>query len=102
MKSWQIFVFTLIPLALVFAGVIAGSLDGSDSEREVFPTPEPGSLAPLPASRQLLAVMPHEQRAGRAAVAPGNVTPAAPAAAAFTEPAGSVLTPLTPATLPPV
>jgi len=35
-KSWQIFVFSLIPLALVFVGVIAGSFDGVDSEREEF------------------------------------------------------------------
>jgi hypothetical protein len=43
-KTWQIFVFSLIPLALVFAGVIIGSLHGSDSEAEVFPT------APAPAA----------------------------------------------------
>ena len=40
-KSWQIFVFSLIPLALVFAGVIIGSMDGIDAEREVFPTQAP-------------------------------------------------------------
>jgi hypothetical protein len=39
LKTWQIFVFTLIPLALVFAGVVAGSLHGTDSQKEVFPTP---------------------------------------------------------------
>ena len=40
-KSWQIFVFSLIPLALVFAGVIIGSMTGVDAEREVFPTRPP-------------------------------------------------------------
>jgi hypothetical protein len=40
-KIWQIFVFSLIPLALVFAGVIIGSMDGIDAEREVFPTQAP-------------------------------------------------------------
>lgn len=40
-KTWQIFIFSLIPLLLVFAGVIGGSIHGSDSEREVFPTPGP-------------------------------------------------------------
>jgi plastocyanin len=40
-KSWQIFVFSLIPLALVFAGVIIGSMDGLDAQREVFPTQAP-------------------------------------------------------------
>ena len=44
-KSWQIFIFSLIPLALVFAGVIGGSLHGSDSELEEFP-----AAAPAPAS----------------------------------------------------
>jgi hypothetical protein len=42
-KTWQIFVFSLIPLALVFAGVFIGSIHGSDSEREVFPTPAPAA-----------------------------------------------------------
>lgn len=40
-KSWQIFIFSLVPLALVFAGVIIGSMDGIDAEREVFPTRAP-------------------------------------------------------------
>ena len=40
-KSWQIFVFSLVPLALVFAGVIIGSMHGVDSAQEVFPTPAP-------------------------------------------------------------
>ena len=42
-KSWQVFVFSLVPLALVFAGVIIGSFHGSDSSKEVFPTPPPSS-----------------------------------------------------------
>ena len=42
-KSWQVFVFSLVPLALVFAGVIVGSMHGVDSEKEVFPTPPPSS-----------------------------------------------------------
>ena len=40
-KSWQIFVFSLVPLALVFAGVIIGSMFGVDSELETFPTQAP-------------------------------------------------------------
>ena len=38
-RSWQIFVFSLVPLALIFAGVIGGSMHGTDSEKEKFPTP---------------------------------------------------------------
>jgi len=53
-KTWQIFVFSLIPLALVFAGVIIGSMDGIDAEREVFPTQAPqaenGAPPPTPGS----------------------------------------------------
>ncbi len=45
MKSWQIFFFTLIPLALVFMGVVGGSFDGIDSELETFPTQEPRATA---------------------------------------------------------
>jgi plastocyanin len=40
-KTWQIFVFSLVPLALVFAGVIIGSVHGVDSRQEVFPTQAP-------------------------------------------------------------
>ena len=40
-KTWQIFFFSVIPLALVFAGVIIGSQRGVDASREVFPTPGP-------------------------------------------------------------
>jgi hypothetical protein len=38
---WHIFLFSLVPLALVFVGVIMGSFDGIDAEREVFPTQPP-------------------------------------------------------------
>jgi plastocyanin len=41
LKAWQVFVFSLIPLALVFIGVIGGSFHGADSAAEVFPTAAP-------------------------------------------------------------
>ncbi len=45
----SIFIFSLVPLALVFAGVIIGSMRGVDAEREVFPTQAPAANAgPLP------------------------------------------------------
>ena len=44
-KSWQVFVFSLVPLALVFAGVIIGSYHGSNSSPEVFPTAAPASAS---------------------------------------------------------
>ena len=47
-KIWQVFVFSLVPLALVFAGVIIGSYRGVDSDREVFPTAAPASSAAAP------------------------------------------------------
>lgn len=47
-KTWQIFVFSLIPLALVFAGVIIGSYDGIDTEPEVFATAPPPTEGPPP------------------------------------------------------
>lgn len=52
-KSWQVFAFSLIPLALVFVGVIVGSIhfSGADSEAEIFPTAGPstsGGAAPTP------------------------------------------------------
>jgi plastocyanin len=37
-KLIQVFIFSLIPLALVFVGVIGASFHGSDSDPEVFPT----------------------------------------------------------------
>jgi plastocyanin len=40
-KSWQVFVFCLVFLALLFAGVIIGSIHGSDSEAQVIPTVPP-------------------------------------------------------------
>ena len=42
-KSWQIFVFSLVPLALVFTGVIIGSMHGVDSEKEKFAPPPASS-----------------------------------------------------------
>ena len=41
LKSWQVFVFSLVPLALVFAGVIIGSMHGTDSKLQVYPTAAP-------------------------------------------------------------
>jgi plastocyanin len=59
-KSWQIFVFSLVPLALVFAGVIIGSMHGTDSELQVFPTQAPRAEngeapgpTPVPGATQL-------------------------------------------------
>ena len=51
-KTWQIFVFSLIPLALVFIGVIGGSMRGVDAEREIFPTaaPQQVRVAPTPSA----------------------------------------------------
>ncbi len=40
-KWWQIILFSLLPLALVFAGVIGGSFHGVDSAKESFPTAAP-------------------------------------------------------------
>jgi len=47
-KTWQVLVFSLIPLALVFAGVIIGSMDGIDAQRQVIPTQAPTSEATAP------------------------------------------------------
>ncbi|HEX5370163.1 MAG TPA: cupredoxin domain-containing protein [Dehalococcoidia bacterium] len=52
-KSWQIFVFSLVPLALVFAGVIIGAHRGIDASREVYPTAAPSQAtvaAPTPSA----------------------------------------------------
>ena len=38
-------VFSLVPLALAFIGVIGGSFHGSDSDPEVFPTAAPPSAS---------------------------------------------------------
>jgi plastocyanin len=53
LKSWQVFVFSLIPLALVFIGVIGGSFYGSGAKHEVFPTPapQPTSSGPQPTAQ---------------------------------------------------
>jgi hypothetical protein len=45
---WQVFIFSLVPLALVFIGVIGSSFQGVDSEREDVPTPPATSGAPPP------------------------------------------------------
>lgn len=56
-KAWQIFVFTLIPLALVLAGVILGSIHGSDSRPEQFQRPVPtprGMIIEMPRGVELV------------------------------------------------
>ena len=40
-KMKSIFIFSLVPLALVFAGVTIGSMRGIDAQREPIPTPAP-------------------------------------------------------------
>ena len=67
-KSWQVFVFSLVPLALVFAGVIIGSMHGIDSEKEVFPTPPPSTSSSSSGS---------SGSSSAAAAAPGTLTLAA-------------------------
>ncbi len=62
-KAWQIFLFSLIPLALVFAGVIGSAFRGVDSAAEDVPTPVaapsswlPGDApAPAPATSEAAA-----------------------------------------------
>ena len=53
-SMWQVFIFSLIPLALVFAGVIVGSMHGKDSNMEDFdaapPPPPAGSPTRAPGS----------------------------------------------------
>jgi plastocyanin len=68
-KSWQIFVFSLVPLALVFAGVIIGSMHGTDSKLEVFPTPPPSASSSSSSSGG--------GGSSSAAAAPGTLTLAA-------------------------
>jgi plastocyanin len=60
-KSWQVLVFSLVPLVLVFIGVIGGSIHGSDSEPEEFPTAAPASAsssAPPPSAPAGTVVLP--------------------------------------------
>lgn len=46
-SMWQVFIFSLIPLALVFTGVIIGSMHGVDSEKEEFqPEAAPPATSP--------------------------------------------------------
>jgi len=47
-KSWQVFIFSLVPLLLVFVGVVGGSFHGKDSHPEVFPSQPPASGTPRP------------------------------------------------------
>ena len=47
-KPWHIFVFSLVPLALVFMGVIIGSMHGVDSDKEIFPTAAPATSSAPP------------------------------------------------------
>lgn len=48
-KFRQIVLITLVPLALAFAGVIIGSMNGVDSEKENFQlTPAPTGPQPTP------------------------------------------------------
>jgi plastocyanin len=52
-KTWQIGAVSLVFLALLFSGVIVGSMHGTDSELQVFPTVPPraengDSPAPTP------------------------------------------------------
>lgn len=65
-KSWQVFVFSLVPLALVFAGVIIGSVHGIDSEKEKF--------APPPASSSSSSSGASSGSSSSAAAAPGTLT----------------------------
>ena len=39
LRAWQIFIFSLVPLGLIFMGVIGGSFHGKDSHKESFPPP---------------------------------------------------------------
>jgi plastocyanin len=65
-KSWQVFVFSLVPLALVFAGVIIGSMHGVDSEKEKF--------APPPASSSSSSGSAGAGGSSSAPAAPGTLT----------------------------
>ena len=43
-RAWQVFIFSLVPLSLIFIGVIGGSFHGKDSRTEAFnPPPAAGS-----------------------------------------------------------
>ena len=65
-KAWQVFVFSLVPLALVFAGVIVGSMRSTDQSGEVFPTVPAGAGSGGPSSSSGLT--------GGTPAAPGTLT----------------------------
>lgn len=44
-NKWQLMLFALIPLALLFMGAIGGSIHGKDSRKEVFKAPPPPSAS---------------------------------------------------------
>ena len=70
-KWWQIMVFALIPLALVFIGVIGGAFRGIDSEADSYPTPAiiPTPRAALPSEAPAIVVMRTESDLGTASSA---------------------------------
>lgn len=47
-RMWQVFVFSLVPLALVFIGVISASYHGVDSAKENLPSAQAGGQAAPP------------------------------------------------------
>ena len=58
-RTWQLLLFALVPLALVFAGVIGGAFRGVDSDREIFPTAAPATPAsgtPAPGGENVLLI----------------------------------------------
>jgi len=44
-RAWQVFIFSLVPLSLIFIGVIGGSFHGKDSHKETF-APPPAAASP--------------------------------------------------------
>ena len=73
-KSWQVFVFSLVPLALVFTGVIIGSMHGVDSAKEVFPTPPPSSSSSGGGGRAVAAAAPRPAAPGTLTLAASNLS----------------------------
>jgi len=54
-RAWQIFIFSLVPLTLIFIGVIGASFRGKDSHKETFPPP---AVAASPAGAATPALTP--------------------------------------------